>query len=195
MKDERAAVFLDRDGTLVDELGYRGTAQGLRLLPGAGAAVRRLNRAGLPVVLVTNQSGIARGLFDERDLAGVHAALARLLAAEGAHLDLVRHCPHLPPEEGVRGDARFVRACECRKPAPGLYLAAAREAGLDLGASWAIGDALRDLEAGRRAGVPRLVLVATGKGAAEQARPEAAALPHAYVPDLAAAVELVLQGR
>ena len=161
----------------------------------AGRAVRRLNQAGLPVVLVTNQSGIARGLFDEQDLARVHAELARLLADEGAHLDLVRSCPHLPPGEGVQGDPRYVRACDCRKPAPGLTLDAARAAGLDLAASWSIGDALRDLEAGRRAGIGRLVLVATGKGASEEVRPEARALPHAFVPDLAAAVELVLQGR
>lgn len=199
----RAAVFLDRDGTLLDELGYRASPAGMRLLPGAAGAVRRLNQAGLPVVLVTNQSGVARGLFDEDDLARVHAELERLLAREGARLDAVLYCPHLPPSEdaagsdpvGAGGPQRYRRVCDCRKPAPGLYLRAARELGLDRSRSWAIGDALRDLEAARRAGVGQLVLVATGKGRREHERALAAGLEHAFEPDLAAAVERVLQGR
>jgi D-glycero-D-manno-heptose 1,7-bisphosphate phosphatase len=156
----RAAVFLDRDGTLVDELGFLTRAADLRLLPGAAAGVRALNQAGLAVVLVTNQSGIARGLLSEADLAAIHARLARELAGAGAHLDALYHCPHHPQQ----GQPPLRRACSCRKPEPGLLFAAAREHGLDLARSWVVGDGARDLEAGRRAGVPGRVLVLTGKG-------------------------------
>lgn len=192
----RPGVFLDRDGTLLDESGYLADPAALRLLPGAARALRRLNEAGLPAVLVTNQSGIARGLFGEDDLARVHAALARALRLEGAHLDGIHYCPHLPPEEGSPAPGGpYRRVCDCRKPAPGLLREAARVHGLDLERSWAIGDSLRDLEAARRAGIPERVLVATGKGTAERARGAPPGLVSAHAPDLAAAVELVLAGR
>lgn len=182
----RRAVFLDRDGTLIDALGYLGDPEGVRLLPGAARAVRRLNEAGWLAVLVTNQSGVARGLFGEDDVRAVHARLAALLAAEGARLDLVLHCPH-HPEHGER------TRCACRKPAPGLLLAAAERLGLDLGASWTIGDSERDLEAGRRAGLAGGILVTTGKGAeALEALPAARRETLAVAGDLPAAVELVL---
>ncbi len=158
----RRAVFLDRDGTLLDEVGYLARPEDLRLLPRAALGVARLNRAGIPVVVVTNQSGIARGLFGEAELAAVHARLHEVLAREGARLEAILHCPH-HPEEGL---PPLRRACECRKPAPGLLLQAARLHGLDLASSWTIGDSQRDLEAGRRAGVPGRVLVLTGKGRA-----------------------------
>ncbi len=181
------AAFLDRDGVLVDELGYLARAADLALLPGAAAAVARLNAARIPVVVVTNQSGIARGLFDERDLEEVHARLARELERSGAHLDLVLHCPH-HPEHGER-----VR-CACRKPEPGLFLKAAARLALDLRACSAIGDSARDLEAARRAGVAQRILVATGKGRATRAglTPlEQEGL--AFARDLPEAVELVLR--
>jgi D-glycero-D-manno-heptose 1,7-bisphosphate phosphatase len=92
------AVFLDRDGTLVDELGFLRRAEDLRLLPGAAEGVRRINRAGWRAIVVTNQSGIARGLLSEADLAAVHARLAAELAHAGAHLDALLHCPHHPQE-------------------------------------------------------------------------------------------------
>lgn len=189
----RPAVFLDRDGTLLDELGYLGDPARLRLLPGAARALARLERAGLPAVLITNQSGVARGLFGEDDLARVHRALERALAAEGARLAGIHVCPHLPPEPGApRVPHPYRRACDCRKPAPGLFREAARAHGLALERSWAIGDAWRDLEAARRAGVPRLVLVATGKGAAERERVLADGMDAAFVRDLPAAIDLVL---
>jgi D-glycero-D-manno-heptose 1,7-bisphosphate phosphatase len=159
---QRAAVFLDRDGTLLDELGFLARPADLRLLPGAAAGVRALNQAGLAVVLVTNQSGIARGLFSEADLAAIHARLAQELERAGAHLDALYHCPHHPEQ----GQPPLRRACSCRKPEPGLLLLAARELGLDLARSWIVGDSVRDLEAGRRAGIPGRVLVLTGKGQA-----------------------------
>jgi D-glycero-D-manno-heptose 1,7-bisphosphate phosphatase len=180
------AVFLDRDGTLVDELGFLARAEDLRCLPGAAEGVRLFNQAGWKVVVVTNQSGIARGLFDERALAAIHGRLSDELAREGARLDLVLHCPH-HPEEGL---APYRRVCACRKPAPGLLLEAARRLGLDLAASWTIGDSLRDLEAGRRAGLAGGVLVLTGKGPLERARaPQVDVL---CAQDLAAAARVVL---
>lgn len=161
----KRAVFLDRDGTLVDELGFLRRPEDLRLLPGAAEGLRLLNEAGWLAVLVTNQSGIARGYFDEADLRAVHERLTRELARGGAHLDAMFHCPH-HPEVGappLRGP------CACRKPAPGLLLEARERMGLDLGRSWMIGDSLRDLEAGRRAGLEGEILVLTGKGAEERA--------------------------
>lgn len=158
----RPAVFLDRDGTLITALGYLADPAELELVPGAGAALARLGAAGFARVLVTNQSGIARGLLDEAALAAVHARLAEALAREGGALELVLSCPH-HPEIGV---PPYRLACGCRKPEPGLILEAARRLDLDLARSWVVGDAARDLEAGRRAGVPGLVLVRTGKGEA-----------------------------
>src|SRR5262245_12002003 len=151
------AVFLDRDGTLVDELGFLRDARDVRLLPGAAAGVRLFNRAGWRTVAVTNPSGIARGLLDEHALAEVHARLEELLAREDARLDAILHCPHHPEE----GEPPLRCTCACRKPAPGLLLEAARRFALDLGASWTVGDSLRDLEAGERAGPAGGVLVLT----------------------------------
>jgi len=181
------AVFLDRDGTLVDELGFLRRAQDVRLVPGAAAGVRLFNQAGWLTVVVTNQSGIARGLLDEGDLARVHARLSELLAREDARLDALLHCPH-HPEEGV---PPLRTACACRKPAPGLLLEAARRFALELGACWIVGDSLRDLEAGARAGLAGGVLVLTGKGPAELA----GALDPGVVrtaPDLPAAARSIL---
>jgi D-glycero-D-manno-heptose 1,7-bisphosphate phosphatase len=160
------AVFLDRDGTLLDELGFLARPEELRLLPGVAAAVRRLSDAGFRVVVVTNQSGIARGLFSADDLARVHERLERELAQEDARLDLILHCPHHPEH----GEPPLRARCACRKPEPGLFFEAARRLSLDLERSWVVGDSARDLEAGRRAGVPGRVLVATGKGRATLAQ-------------------------
>lgn len=183
----KRAVFLDRDGTLLDELGFLRRPEDLRLLPGAAEGVRLINQAGWSAVLVTNQSGIARGLFGEPELAAVHARLRAELAAHGAHLDGLFHCPH-HPDEGV-GALR--RSCTCRKPAPGMLLEAAERLGLALAASWTVGDSQRDLEAGRRAGLAGGVLVLTGKGQAELALFPADDMP-LTAPDLPAAVGRIL---
>ncbi|MEM7305750.1 MAG: HAD family hydrolase [Planctomycetota bacterium] len=182
----RPAVFLDRDGTLIDELGYLGDPDGVALYPGAAAAVRALNGAGLPVVLITNQSGIARGLFTEDDLAAVHARLEGDLAAEGARLDLIVYCPYHPDH----GPPKYRRESDCRKPAPGMYNEAVRRLDLDPARSWAVGDSARDLVAAQRAGVTGLLLVATGKGEAERER--LGDVEHRFVADLTAAADEIL---
>ena len=185
----RPGVVLDRDGTLIDELGYLGDPEGVRLFPGAAAAVRALNEAGLPVALVTNQSGVARGLFTEADVHRVHARIARLLAAGGARLDLVLYCPH-HPDHGV---PPYRIACECRKPAPGMFRVAARELDLDLGRSFSVGDSARDVRAAHAAGVAHQLLVRTGKGVAEA--DELGDVPVTLVDDLVSATRWILAER
>jgi D-glycero-D-manno-heptose 1,7-bisphosphate phosphatase len=157
--DLKPAVFLDRDGVVIEDSHYLGDRDRVRLLPGAAEAVAELNRAGRPVVVVTNQSGVARGLFSEADVHAVHAHLAELLLESGAKIDAFHFCPH-HPEADV---AAFRVECECRKPKPGMLLRAAAELGLDLAASWLVGDRVTDLEAGAAVGC-RTVLVRTGYG-------------------------------
>ena len=186
----RPAVFLDRDGTLVDELGFLDDPDRLRLLPGASEAVRRLNGAGFFVALVTNQSGIARGLFTEERLAAIHERLELVLAREGARLDAIAYCPHHPDE----GEPPYRRRCVCRKPEPGLILQLLSRHGLDPAASWVVGDAVRDIQAGARAELGGRILVATGKGEDERLRlPDDLASSTDYVEDLTAAVDRILE--
>ncbi len=156
------AVFLDRDGTVTDEVGYVNHPSRLRLLPRTAEALRRLNRAGMPAVLVTNQSGVARGYFSEDILAAVNATLVDLLKREGAYLDALYVCAH-HPKEGV---PPFRADCDCRKPKPGLLLRAAAELDLDLSRSWMVGDKPSDLLTGHRVGT-RTALVLTGYGLGE----------------------------
>ncbi len=158
----RPALFIDRDGTLTEEVGYVNHPRRLRLLPRSAAAVRRLNEAGIAAVLVTNQAGVARGYFGPEVLEAVNAALLDLLKREGAHLDGLYVCPH-HPSEGVppwRAD------CDCRKPRPGLLHRAAAELGLDLAASAVVGDKGSDLATARAVGA-RAILVLTGYGLGE----------------------------
>lgn len=185
----RPAVFLDRDGTINEEVDYLTDPDQLRLYPGSGAAIGRLNAAGYVVVVATNQSGIARGFLNESRLAKIHASLQQMVAAEGGRLDLILFCPHHPEE----GRPPYRQACRCRKPLAGMFEEAALLLGLDLSRSWTVGDSLRDLVAGHTAGT-RTVLVQTGKGASElgRLRHEGGADPE-LVPDLPAAVELILE--
>ncbi|CAN5682041.1 HAD family hydrolase [soil metagenome] len=133
----RAAVFLDRDGTVMADRHYLGDPDGVELLPGAAEAILRLNRAALPVILVTNQSGIGRGLFTHADFQSVQSRLIELLAQKGARLDGVYHCPHAPDD---------ALPCTCRKPRLGLFLQAAAEHEIDLRNSFFVGDRIRDVE-------------------------------------------------
>ena len=139
----RPAAFLDRDGTLIEDEHYLSDPTRVRLRPGAGRAVARLNAAGLRVVIVTNQSGIARGLFSEADYARVRDQVLAVLAAEGAAVDATYHCPHHPEHGGP---------CACRKPGVALFQRAASEHAIDLARSAYVGDKLRDVQPAARFG-------------------------------------------
>jgi len=151
------AVFLDRDGTVNTEVGYLTDLDKLSLIPGAGAAISRLNEAGLKVVLVTNQSGVARGYFTESFVQETHKRLEQLLQNEGARLDGIYYCPHHP----TTGKPPYTVACDCRKPGTGLIDRAARDHGIDTRRSFVVGDKWSDVELAHRAGA-HAVLVMTG---------------------------------
>ena len=142
------ALFLDRDGTLTFPYHYPSRPEHLRLYPGIAAPLADLRAAGFRLVVVTNQSGIARGYFTEAELDRMHADLHARLAAQGVAIDAIYHCPHHP--DGVV--AGLAIRCECRKPQPGMALRAAHDLNLDLARSWFVGDILDDIEAGARAG-------------------------------------------
>lgn len=155
----RRAVFMDRDGTVADEVGYVNHASRLRLLPGSAAALRRVREAGLLCVVVTNQSGVARDYFEETVVNQANERFRELLAAEGASVDAIYYCPHHPTE----GSPPYVRECDCRKPATGLIFRAAEDLNVDLRSSYMIGDHFSDIECGQRAGA-KTVLLLTGHG-------------------------------
>lgn len=180
----RPAVFLDRDGTLNEEVEYLHKPEELSLIPGAAEAVLRLNAAGIPVIVVTNQSGIGRGYFNWEDFHAVSERMAVLLAEQGARLDGTYAAPH---HEKGQGDYAVANHPE-RKPNPGMLVRAAEEHGLDLSRSWMVGDKTIDIEAGHRAGC-RACLVQTGYGAHEN--PGEAELTAA---DLGEAVTYILEG-
>jgi D-glycero-D-manno-heptose 1,7-bisphosphate phosphatase len=156
---ERPAAFLDRDGTITVERGYLRCPEDIEMIPGSAAGIRMLRDAGLLVVVVSNQSGVARGLMTEEDVALVHEALERLLGREGATIDGAYYCPNY--SEGT--DERYTRDTSCRKPAPGMIERAVRDLGIDLRSSVMVGDQLSDLELAAGVGIPG-VLVLTGKG-------------------------------
>jgi D,D-heptose 1,7-bisphosphate phosphatase len=155
----QTAVFLDRDGTINEEVGYMDRLEKLKLIPVAAEAIRLINSSGMRAVVVTNESGVARGLFDEAFVETVHVRLREMLRGEGAFLDGIYFCPHHPTE----GRERYLLTCDCRKPAPGLLLQAAADLNLDPVRSYMVGDTLKDIEAGIRAGA-RGILVRTGYG-------------------------------
>lgn len=184
-----AAVFLDRDGTIIEDVPYLSDPAGIRFLPGAIESLARLRRAGFARVLATNQSGIGRGMFTEARLAEVHAELEARLAAKGASLDAIYHCPAAPPRDGAPDSPD-------RKPAPGLLLRGARDLGIDLAASWMVGDKMSDVQAGLAAGCRSILLEAGRAGSArDESDDPAAAGPFLVAPDLAAAAEMILTDR
>jgi len=176
----RPAVFLDRDGTLVNDPGFQRDPSSVTLLPGAAAAVGRLNAAGFVVIVVTNQSGIARGLISEAQYHAVERRISDLFAEAGARLDATYHCPHYPDVGGP---------CDCRKPGRLLYERAAKDFGLNVMASWGVGDRLSDLEPVRALGGAS-ILVRTGAGRAHE--DEAYNAGYLVVDDLGAAVDRIL---
>jgi D-glycero-D-manno-heptose 1,7-bisphosphate phosphatase len=153
------AVFFDRDGTVTEEVGYLTDISKLRLIPGAGPAIKKLNQAGFKVVLVTNQSGVARGYFPESLVHEAHGILEHMLAKDGARLDGIYFCPHHP----TAGNSKYTVDCNCRKPGTGLLDSAARDLDIDITRSYVVGDKWSDIELAQRAGA-RAVLVRTGFG-------------------------------
>jgi D-glycero-D-manno-heptose 1,7-bisphosphate phosphatase len=177
------ALFLDRDGVIIEEVEYLSNPSEVRLIPGSAQAIARLNQRGIPVVVVTNQAGVGRGYFPEARVAEVHRHLDRLLAAEGATIDRYYYCPHHPT--AAVGPHRV--NCPCRKPQPGMLLRAAAELHLNLKHSTIVGDKRSDLEAGLQAGC-HAILVRTGYGAEEEKTLGPLAAKVTVVADLAAAV-------
>lgn len=190
MSGNRPAVFLDRDGTINEQMGYINHLDRFILLPGVGRAINRLNLAGLPAVVVSNQSGVARGYFPEELVGRVNRKMVDLLAEDGAVLDGVYYCPHHPRAEM----AEYRRDCECRKPRPGLLERAAADLGLDLGRSYVVGDRVTDLETARRIGAKGvLVLTGYGRGDLEYVLPGKDVRPDWVAEDLNAAVDWILE--
>ena len=151
------AVFWDKDGTLIPDIPYNVDPAKITLYPDAGASLYRLKKAGYKLIIVSNQSGVARGLFPENDLAGVWERLTLLLTPFGAEPDGVYYCPH-DPHGSV---PLYTERCSCRKPQPGLLIKAASDHRIDLSESWMVGDILNDVEAGNRAGC-RTILIDRG---------------------------------
>lgn len=182
------AVFLDRDGTIIREVNYLSRIQDIELLPQAAKAIAKLNQEHVPVILITNQSGIARGKFSEEFVKTSHRHLQEMLKREGAHLDDFFFCPHHPDS----GMAPYKTVCSCRKPAPGLLYEAAARHHLDLARSYVIGDKLIDVELGLRVG-GRAVLVETGHGESEKEKiRKGATEPDFIATDLYAAVNWIM---
>jgi len=148
------AVFLDRDGTIIEDKMYLADPRAVRILPGAAQGMRILREHGYLLIVVTNQSGVARGYFTTEDLDRVHQRISELLRKEGVGYDGLYYCPHF--KDGVVEPYNV--DCECRKPKPGLILTAAKDFGIDLEKSFLVGDSERDIEAGRRAGVRTILL-------------------------------------
>ena len=180
----RPTVFLDKDGTLIEDLPYNVDPGRIRLAPGARAGLRLLGVAGFRLVVVTNQSGVARGYFTEADLDAVARHLAAELAAHGASLHGFYFCPHLP--DGIN---EYAIECDCRKPEPGLIHRASRELGLPVEGSWFVGDTWMDVAAGRAAGCRTIMVGPEHRTALEL---PADRRPDHAVPDLLAAARIIV---
>ena len=188
MTARRPAVFFDRDGTLNEEVEFVSAPEQLRLIPGAGRAVRAVNESGFLALVISNQSGIARGLFTEADLIPIHAKFEQDLAASGGRIDRIYYCPHHP----TAGIPPYRVECDCRKPRTGMLLQAERELDADLGNSYVIGDRIVDVLAGRNAGA-KGILVLTGYGATsvEECR-DRGIVPDHVAPSVEEAVKFIL---
>jgi D-glycero-D-manno-heptose 1,7-bisphosphate phosphatase len=179
----RRAVFLDRDGTISEEMGYVNHIERFQIFPYAAEAIRKLNQADIAVVVITNQSGVARNIFPETLVHEVHKKMVAQLASGGAWIDAIYFCPHKTED-----------ACECRKPNPGMLEQAAREHGLDLAASWVVGDRFADLEMAHTAGARgMLVMTGYGRGEYEYYRSTWPRQPDALAANLREAVRQILQ--
>jgi D-glycero-D-manno-heptose 1,7-bisphosphate phosphatase len=158
----QTGIFIDRDGTINNEVDYLRSPDQLTLIPRSAEAISALNRLGLKVFIHTNQSGIARGFLTEKDLAAIHEKLTQLLEKQNARIEKIYYCPHHP--EGTV--ERYRMECECRKPKPGMLHAAAKEYNINLSGSYIIGDKMIDVQTGNNCGATT-ILVMTGYGKSE----------------------------
>ncbi len=186
------AIFLDRDGTINEEVGYMDSLDKFKIIPGAYDAIRLINKSGMKVVVISNQAGVARGLFTEDFVKITHEYLQNALRKRGAYIDNFYYCPHHPTE----GIDPYRQVCNCRKPAPGMLLQAAQDLNIDLKRSYLVGDRFNDMEAGKKIGV-RGILVKTGFGQGllqddgpDEATPENK--PDFIAADILEAVKLIL---
>ncbi|HEY2710126.1 MAG TPA: HAD family hydrolase [Caulobacteraceae bacterium] len=184
----RSAVFLDRDGTLNVARGYVTRPEQLVLMPAVGRALRSLQEARYLLIVVTNQSAVARGLASMASIDEIHIRLQRLLSSDGVAIDQIYVCPHHPAPSAVRADAAFAMDCDCRKPKTGLIDQACRDFEIDRSTSWMVGDHTRDIETARRAGI-QSILVRTGHGGSDR---EFDTKPEFLADDLAAAAEYII---
>jgi len=182
------AVFIDRDGTISEEVGYINHGSRFRLFPYSAAAIKQLHEAGYLAIVITNQAGVARGYFSEAMVQAVHKLMTDELEASGAALDAIYYCAHHPS----LGEAPYRLDCDCRKPKPGLLLRAAREFDIDLENSWMVGDRYSDIELAANAGVKSaLVLSGYGRGEWEHQRDNWTIQPDLVADDLLAVVNLI----
>ena len=184
----KPAVFLDRDGTMIEDVGYLDAINRVAIYPWTVDAIRALNRGGFAVVVVTNQSGVACGLFSETLVGDTHRHLDAMLTAGGAHVDAYYYCPHHP--NGTV--AAYARHCDSRKPGRGMIDAAARDLDLDPAASFVVGDRWGDVQLARAVGA-RGVLVRTGLGAEQEGQPPDGVAADAVVDNLAAAASWIIR--
>ena len=185
LRPSNRAVFLDKDGTLIEDVPYNVDPAHIQLTPGALEGLQALHAAGFRLIVVSNQSGVARGYFPEEALTAVESKLRELLAEAGVPLAGFYYCPHHP----AGSVTAYTVACTCRKPQPGMLVQAAREHEIDLAASWLIGDILNDIEAGRTAGC-RTILLDNGHETEWIVTPQRQ--PHYKSADLKEAAEIIL---
>lgn len=156
---KNTAVFLDRDGTINEEVGYMDCLSKLKLYDHTAEAIRMINEKGMKAVVITNQSGVARGYFTEDFVRLVHSHIGEILQSNGSFIDAFYYCPHHPTE----GTGAYLKSCACRKPEPGMLIRASQDLNIDLTRSYVIGDMIKDIEAAGRVGA-KGILVRTGYG-------------------------------
>lgn len=181
-------LFIDRDGTINTEVDFLTRPEELQLIPHAAEAIREANRLGIKTIVITNQSGIARGLLSENDVHAVHQKLEELLSERGAHIDAIYYCPHHPDY----GTPQYRKDCTCRKPKTGMLEQAAQKFGINLRSSFVVGDRWVDMKAGEQAGCGT-ILVLTGYGATEREECERTTRVDYVAQDLYAAWQYIKQ--
>lgn len=186
MSPLNAGLFLDRDGTINVERGYLADPNDVELLPGAADAIRAANEFGIPVIIITNQAGVARGFHSEEAVVSVNERLKQLLNEQGARIDAVYYCPHHPEA----GNPPYRIVCTCRKPGTGMLEMAEKSLGINLAASYVVGDKCSDIETGKNGGCGT-VLVLTGYGRTELARCKDSNTPDHVAENLAEAWEYI----